>query len=122
MDEHAKQSRYQEVLDLVANLSRRVASLERQLATTQNNVERQGVEIEAAKHVASEALEQALTNEEDIRMLDERTAPKPCENKSGKTLRIHSATDTAEGISVTTTVAIDVNDGKMYVLESEVIR
>lgn len=57
------------VIDLLANLARRVSSLEAQLKDTQHNVERQGVEIAELKHLAE-------SNEEDIRTLDERTQPK----------------------------------------------
>jgi uncharacterized protein YkuJ len=62
--------------DIIANLVRRVASLERrlesaesQLRDTQNNLERQGVEIAEVSHLAK-------SNEADIRDLDERTQPK----------------------------------------------
>lgn len=70
--------------DIIANLVRRVASLERrlesaesQLRDTQNNVERQGVEIAEVTHLAK-------SNEADIRTLDERTQPKltPAEDKA----------------------------------------
>ncbi|MEH7521707.1 hypothetical protein V7149_00270 [Bacillus sp. JJ1503] len=123
------------VIELLANLARRVTSLEQQLKDAQGNVERQAQELAEVKHLA-------VSNEKDIAALDERTQPIPCEegpttdesividlakiktfklsDLTGKTLRIYSATDTADGISVTTTVAIDGFDGKMYVLESEV--
>lgn len=54
------------VIDLLANLARRVSSLEQQLRDTQRNVERQGVEIAELKHLAE-------SNSDDIRDLDERT-------------------------------------------------
>lgn len=47
------------VLDLLANLARRVTSLERQLSDTQRNIET--------------FAEQTENNSEDIRLLDERT-------------------------------------------------
>lgn len=40
----------QKIFDLLANMARRVTSLERQLVLTQNNVERQAEELENAKH------------------------------------------------------------------------
>jgi peptidoglycan hydrolase CwlO-like protein len=62
--------------DLIANLVRRVAALESQLRDTQNNVERQGVEISANDHAIDE-LSHRLNhveadvelNEEDIRKI-----------------------------------------------------
>ncbi|CAM3635831.1 hypothetical protein [Mesobacillus zeae] len=58
-----------DIHDILANLAARVHDLESQLRDTQGNVERQGVEIETVKHLAK-------SNEEDIRLLDERTQPK----------------------------------------------
>jgi hypothetical protein len=55
--------------DLIANLARRVSSLETQLVDSQRNIERQAEELAALKHLAE-------SNEEDIRTLDERTQPK----------------------------------------------
>jgi hypothetical protein len=56
------------VTDLLANLARRVSSLEQQLKDTQRNVERQAEELANAKHLTE-------SNEQDIAMLDERTQP-----------------------------------------------
>ncbi|MEI2356077.1 hypothetical protein [Mesobacillus zeae] len=58
-----------DIHDILANLAARVHDLESQLRDTQGNVERQGAEIETVKHLAK-------SNEEDIRLLDERTQPK----------------------------------------------
>lgn len=52
--------------DVLANLVRRVNSLETQLRDTQRNVERQAEEIATLKELAE-------SNEEDIETLDERT-------------------------------------------------
>lgn len=49
------------VVDLLANLARRVTSLERQLANTQRNLEKFAQQTESNTH--------------DIAFLDERTAP-----------------------------------------------
>lgn len=54
------------VLDLLANLSRRVKSLEQQLADTQRNLERLAQELETTGY-------KIKLNEGDIAMLDERT-------------------------------------------------
>lgn len=85
------------IVDIIANLTRRVAALESQLRDTQNNVERQGVEIAEVTNTADMALRKAVavderddltidrvnaleerieSNEADIRDLDERTQPK----------------------------------------------
>jgi DNA repair ATPase RecN len=50
MEYRINQDPEQELIDLVANLARRVNSLERQLSVTQNNVERQAEELENARH------------------------------------------------------------------------
>jgi uncharacterized protein YeeX (DUF496 family) len=54
------------IADVLANLVRRVNSLERQLRDTQRNVERQAEEIATLKYLGA-------SNEEDIAMLDERS-------------------------------------------------
>jgi hypothetical protein len=54
------------VTDLLANLARRVSSLESQLRDTQGNVEKLAEELATVKHLAD-------SNEQDIAMLDERT-------------------------------------------------
>lgn len=82
------------VIDLLANLARRVSSLEYQLINAQGNIERQGVEIAEAAKTADTALRKAISvddrdditidrvialedrlesYEADIRLLDERT-------------------------------------------------
>jgi Mg2+ and Co2+ transporter CorA len=53
------------VIDVIANLARRVSSLERQLADTQRNLET--------------FAEQTESNTQDIAMLDERTQPQSAE-------------------------------------------
>jgi TolA-binding protein len=55
-------------LDLIANLARRVASLEQQLSATQGNVEKLAEELANVKYLTE-------SNEQDIAMLDERTQP-----------------------------------------------
>jgi chromosome segregation ATPase len=67
-------------LDLVANLVRRVHSLEQQLRDTQRNVERQAEELENAKHRVSKHAgmfgiveERIGTLTDDIITLDERS-------------------------------------------------
>jgi uncharacterized coiled-coil protein SlyX len=57
-----------DVSDLLANLARRVASLETQLSATQGNVEKLAEELANTKHLTE-------SNEKDIAMLDERTQP-----------------------------------------------
>jgi hypothetical protein len=54
----------EQVIEMFAALSRKVVSLERQLADTQRNLEK--------------FAEQTESNSEDIRTLDERTQPKEC--------------------------------------------
>jgi chromosome segregation ATPase len=61
-------------------LSRKIVSLERQLADTQRNVERQAEELENAKHRISKhatmfgAVEEMVNDiTDDVIMLDERT-------------------------------------------------
>lgn len=51
------------IIDLIANLARRVTSLERQLADTQRNLDKFAQQTESNTH--------------DIALLDERTAPTP---------------------------------------------
>jgi hypothetical protein len=124
-----------DVIDIIANLARRVSSLEQQLRDTQGNVEKLAEEIVENKHHTYEIERDVIELEKQI------DRPKEGEKKSstpavfdiakiksfklsdlsGKKLRIHSATDTSDGVSVTTTVAIDEDSGKMFVLESEVI-
>jgi hypothetical protein len=62
-----------EVIDLLANLARRVTSLEQQLADTQGNVEKLAEELATKTHEQTELIEMAL---DDIVTLDERTQPK----------------------------------------------
>lgn len=64
------------IVDIIANLIRRVASLESQLRDTQANVERQGVEISANEHAIDELSHRmnhveadVELNEEDIRKI-----------------------------------------------------
>lgn len=128
------------VLDMFANLACRVTELEK-LAGMQRNENR------LAHDRIEEVNEKAEMCIRDIAMLDERLieietpTQTPIESETtqphifdlakikafklsdldGKELRIHSASDSEGGITVTTTVAVDVNDGKMYVLESEVV-
>jgi TolA-binding protein len=56
------------VTDLLANLARRVSSLEQQLSATQSNVEKLAEELANVEHLTE-------SNEQDIAMLDERTQP-----------------------------------------------
>ncbi|MDQ0154941.1 hypothetical protein [Robertmurraya andreesenii] len=66
-----------EVIDLLANLARRVTSLEQQLRDTQGNVEKLAEELETKTHELGEKVEQVSANVEmtidDIVTLDERT-------------------------------------------------
>jgi hypothetical protein len=61
-----------DITDLIANLARRVASLEQQLRDTQGNVEKLAEELATVKHLAE-------SNTQDIAFLDERTQPKEVE-------------------------------------------
>jgi hypothetical protein len=99
------------VTDLLANLANRVHSLEQQLRDTQRNIERQAEELENAKQSIESAEVFDLAGIKSFKLSD----------LNGKTLRIYVSTDFADGVSVTTTVAIDINDGRMYVLDNEVI-
>lgn len=56
-----------EVLDLLANLARRVTSLEQQLRDTQGNVERFAQEIETSKQVVINTSNVTVNDEADIR-------------------------------------------------------
>jgi uncharacterized coiled-coil protein SlyX len=56
------------VIDVIANLARRVASLEQQLSATQGNLEKLAEELATVKYLVD-------SNEQDIAMLDERTQP-----------------------------------------------
>jgi hypothetical protein len=60
----------EQVIEMLANLARRVNSLERQLADTQKNVERQAEELEGVKYNAKKHIERLTC---DIITLDERT-------------------------------------------------
>jgi hypothetical protein len=60
------------ITDLLANLARRVHSLEQQLRDTQGNVEKLAEELANVKYLAG-------SNEQDIVMLDERTQPQSVE-------------------------------------------
>lgn len=59
-----------EVVELLANLARRVTSLEQQLRDTQGNVERQAQELETKTNAVDEKVEMVI---DDIVTLDERT-------------------------------------------------
>lgn len=68
------------VVDIIANLARRVTSLEQQLRDTQRNVERQAEELENAKHRIRKHEDMFAVVEErvgmltdDVITLDERT-------------------------------------------------
>jgi hypothetical protein len=61
-----------DVIDLLANLARRVASLEQQLISTQTNVEKLAEELAKVKYIGE-------CNTEDIIDLDQRTQPKEVE-------------------------------------------
>jgi molecular chaperone GrpE (heat shock protein) len=68
------------VVNMFTALSRKIVSLERQLADTQRNVERQAEELENAKHRISKhatmfgAVEEMVNDiTDDVIMLDERT-------------------------------------------------
>jgi septal ring factor EnvC (AmiA/AmiB activator) len=68
------------VIDIIANLARRVHSLEQQLRDTQRNIERQAEELENTKHrVSKHATMFGIVEErvgmltDDIITLDERT-------------------------------------------------
>jgi hypothetical protein len=70
----------EQVIEMLANLVRRVTSLERQLADTQRNLERQAEELENAKHRISKHATMFGAVEEKVEMLtddvitlDERT-------------------------------------------------
>lgn len=58
-----------QTLDIIANLSRRVYSLEQQLRDTQGNCEKLAEELAKVKYISE-------CNTEDIIDLDERTQPK----------------------------------------------
>jgi predicted nucleic acid-binding Zn-ribbon protein len=58
------------VIDVIANLARRVASLESQLRDTQGNVEKLAEELADAKYNAKRHIENITC---DISTLDERT-------------------------------------------------
>lgn len=63
VDRPAEAGNDKSVIDLLANLARRVTSLERQLTDTQRNLEKFAQQTESNTH--------------DIAFLDERTAPTP---------------------------------------------
>jgi hypothetical protein len=100
-----------DLVEILANLAHRVHSLEQQLRDTQRNIERQAEELENAKQSIESAEVFDLAGIKSFKLSD----------LNGKTLRIYVSTDFADGVSVTTTVAIDINDGRMYVLDNEVI-
>jgi hypothetical protein len=62
-----------QVTDLLANLARRVHSLEQQLSDTQNNVERQAEELANTMHRVSKHATMFGIVEERIGVLDERS-------------------------------------------------
>jgi phage-related protein len=61
------------VIDIIANLARRVHSLEQQLSDTQNNVERQAEELANTKHRVSKHATMFGMLTDDIITLDERS-------------------------------------------------
>jgi multidrug resistance efflux pump len=58
------------VIDIIANLARRVSSLEQQLSATQSNVEKLAEELADAKYNAKRRIENITC---DIITLDERS-------------------------------------------------
>jgi phage shock protein A len=62
-----------QVIDLLANLARRVASLEQQLSSTQSNVEKLAEELANTKHRVSKHAERVGMLTDDIITLDERS-------------------------------------------------
>jgi hypothetical protein len=62
-----------DIHDLLANLARRVASLEQQLRDTQGNVEKLAEELANAKHRVSKHATMFGVVEERVGMLDERS-------------------------------------------------
>jgi predicted RNase H-like nuclease (RuvC/YqgF family) len=62
-----------QVTDILANLARRVSSLEQQLSSTQSNVEKLAEELENAKHRVSKHAERVGMLTDDIITLDERS-------------------------------------------------
>lgn len=70
----------EQVIDMLANLARRVTQLESQLLSAQNNLEKQSYELENAKHRISKHAamfgaveEKVVTLMEDVITLDERS-------------------------------------------------
>jgi TolA-binding protein len=61
------------VVDVIANLARRVHSLEQQLSDTQGNVEKLAEELEGANHWNKKNATMFGMMFEDIRLLNERT-------------------------------------------------
>jgi DNA repair ATPase RecN len=61
------------VIDIIANLARRVSSLEQQLSATQGNVEKLAEELANAKHRVSKHANMFGIVEERVGMLDERS-------------------------------------------------
>jgi predicted RNase H-like nuclease (RuvC/YqgF family) len=59
-----------QVTDLLANLARRVASLEQQLSSTQSNVEKLAEELEYARHDSRNALRLGGLAIENVERLD----------------------------------------------------
>lgn len=88
----------QSMLDLIANLARRVTSLEQQLRDTQRNVETWAERTESIIHTLqspapwatqedlAEVMSLARSNESDIRTLDERTQQSTNADRSGAKL------------------------------------
>jgi len=64
------------VIEMFTALSRKIVSLESQLRDTQRNVERQAEELEELKRGVGHIEVLTLSNEDDIRELDERTQSK----------------------------------------------
>jgi hypothetical protein len=136
-----------QVVDMLANLAQRVAELERELSEIKKvtNTEMGARSVHTVRwlevkdeidtlHANQRKLAEETTNRLDrhserirelAEMIGERSdkvfnfpiKPFKFSDLNGKTLRIYSAQDVTDELTVTVTVGIDIHDGKMYVLE-----
>jgi hypothetical protein len=116
------------VIDMLANLAQRITEIERKLDDFIEN------EIDTLhanqRKFAEETTNRLDRHSERIRelaeMIGERSdkvlnfpiKPFKFSELNGKTLRIYSAQDVTDELTMTVTVGIDIHDGKMYVLDS----
>jgi hypothetical protein len=121
-----------QVIDMLANLAQRITEIERKLDDSRIDFIENEIDTLHAnqRKLAEETTNRLDRHSERIRelaeMIGERSdkvlnfpiKPFKFSDLNGKTLRIYSAQDVTDELTMTVTVGIDIHDGKMYVLDS----